>query len=1037
MARHEIGDRPVPGHTLVRFLGRGGFGEVWEVSAPGGARAALKIITLDGKEGRKEFRAIRLVKHIRYPHLVPINSLWLTDAEGNLLDESLLDADDLEEHGSGKVGQPHELYIAMGLGDKNLLDRLRECKQEGLTGIPLDELLAYLEDAAKGIDYLNRPIHDLGQGPIAITHCDIKPQNIMLVGDSAQICDFGLARAMIKGDVRKSVGTAMTIAYAAPECLSRQGPGPRTDQYSLAVSYYELRTGELPFAEDSTMMDIMQAHTLGRLELSRLPPAERQVIRVATSIRPEDRFESAVKMVRALRRAISGDISVPELADDRGRSQRGQDLQPGQEIGLGYVLNHCFVKSGNDEVWKGTASDGKQVGLIIRRLPANEGGVDLDAMALLNSSALYHPHVTELLAAWMVDEVGQVYIGHAQRELAKSSREAILVIAGYLSQSTVLSRLDKSRESKSGMPLPDLIEVVRECASALDFLNARQHAIGQKTVSIQHLNVRPVNILWRNDGHWRLGNFAYSRTLEGDYQSMHHPSWRPNHAFVAPEVLSGYVSRWSDQYSLGLTYLQLRLGLLPFDAGDSTSRLLSELREGPGDLTKMLSSGEANCIARATAIKPEDRYPTSGEFVDEIERVLRALPEWPESVRASAEQRKAREEAERNKPDGLATTGEMPSDDELEMPDIEPFSPAAANALPARPPSPSTPVRGEASPARGGAATAPAPLVGSGYQATEIVSALPLEPPAEVTAALTRPTGMPDFESQRGGESHRETLATEPLLQPAALPFSFAGKAAPIAPSPPPVEPRPISPPTQTPAPSQPVAQPSPPAAPFDPYRTPLPRFEPPPPVQAPVRAAAQPVAAPQPVVPAKPAVASQPVTPAKPVVAPQPAMAYAQVAPAPPRAPIVLPVPAASSAYLTPPIAAPHVALAPQLAAAPSNEPSVGRLFALFILFLLAAATGGLFAACVKGVLPTPKELVPAVEWTRLKIAEAKEAYAELKVRGVDSHGVDPATAGTTSPAATSEPADTSAPTDGSKSADADDPADKPATSDPPRAPK
>ena len=70
---------------------------------------------------------------------------------------------------------------------------MAECQAQGLDGIPVDELLRYMEEAAKGIDFLNSPRHDLGEGPVAIQHCDIKPANIMLTGDSVMICDFGVA----------------------------------------------------------------------------------------------------------------------------------------------------------------------------------------------------------------------------------------------------------------------------------------------------------------------------------------------------------------------------------------------------------------------------------------------------------------------------------------------------------------------------------------------------------------------------------------------------------------------------------------------------------------------------------------------------------------------------------------------------------------------------------------------------------------------------------------------------------------------------
>ena len=48
------------------------------------------------------------------------------------------------------------------------------------------------------------------------------------------------------------------IAYAAPEVLLGRGPGPATDQYSLAITYYELRTGTLPF-DSGRISDVIDA----------------------------------------------------------------------------------------------------------------------------------------------------------------------------------------------------------------------------------------------------------------------------------------------------------------------------------------------------------------------------------------------------------------------------------------------------------------------------------------------------------------------------------------------------------------------------------------------------------------------------------------------------------------------------------------------------------------------------------------------------------------------------------------------------------
>jgi serine/threonine protein kinase/cytochrome c-type biogenesis protein CcmH/NrfG len=311
--KYEIGSEPVPGYRLVRFLGQGAFGQVWQANAPGGTETALKIISLSGKQGLKEFRALGLVKRIRHPNLVPIVAFWLKDASGNCLDDALA-LEDLEKKASevselvatmvAEIQQsprPVELVIAMGLGEKDLGRRLEECRAEGLQGIPVKELLGYMEDSARAIDYLNRPRTSYGAEGVAVQHCDIKPFNIMIVGDAAQVCDFGLARML--GDVRKTATAAGTVAYVSPECLSNCEPSLATDQYSLAVTYVELRTGSLPYRSEK-LPEVVNAVLKGQLDLSRLTEAEQEVIRRATALDPFDRWPSSMEMVHALRRAV-------------------------------------------------------------------------------------------------------------------------------------------------------------------------------------------------------------------------------------------------------------------------------------------------------------------------------------------------------------------------------------------------------------------------------------------------------------------------------------------------------------------------------------------------------------------------------------------------------------------------------------------------------------------------------------------------------------------------------------------------------------
>jgi serine/threonine protein kinase/Flp pilus assembly protein TadD len=316
---YQVGEEPVPGYRVVKFLGKGNFGEVWHAKAPGGASVALKVIPdLSGKQAHKEFRALGIIKDLHHPNLISINAVWLKDGEGTILDDTMA-ANNILPAGfantsplqSTMVASPLtnnpalcELIIAMGLGHKSLYNRLEECRAEGLTGIPTAELLDYMEESAKAIDYLNNDSYETGVKRAGVQHCDIKPHNILIAGTSAQVCDFGLAR--VQGEIRATATLAATVAYAPPECLEKSGdPSPATDQYSLAITYYELRTGSLPY-EDDSLYQVMQAILAGRLDLSRVTPAEEAVLRKATARDPSQRFASTLTMVKALRRAVEG-----------------------------------------------------------------------------------------------------------------------------------------------------------------------------------------------------------------------------------------------------------------------------------------------------------------------------------------------------------------------------------------------------------------------------------------------------------------------------------------------------------------------------------------------------------------------------------------------------------------------------------------------------------------------------------------------------------------------------------------------------------
>jgi len=315
---------------VVRLLGRGGMGEVYEAKDLDlGERVALKTIrpevSADPRSLARFKQEIHLARRVTHPNVCRMF--------------------DLEHHRPTPEAGPSAsmvTFLTMELLEgETLASRLRHAgRMTTAEALPLVQQMTEALAAAHEVE---------------VVHRDFKPGNVILVpaksgeGMRAVVTDFGLARAVAAagqaaGEPPASTLTGGghiigTIAYMAPEQLEGAEATPLSDIYALGLVMYEMIAGKNPFPAfmPGAMQRVKQPPASPCTRVRDLDPRWELAIMRCLKIDPALRFQSA----RDVAKACSSESSA--LVDRRSEQTQPIGRQAGRAVPFSAVLGVCVV----------------------------------------------------------------------------------------------------------------------------------------------------------------------------------------------------------------------------------------------------------------------------------------------------------------------------------------------------------------------------------------------------------------------------------------------------------------------------------------------------------------------------------------------------------------------------------------------------------------------------------------------------------------------------------------------------------------------
>ena len=175
--------------------------------------------------------------------------------------------------------------------------------------------------------------------------------------------------------------------------------------------------------------------------------------------------------------------------------------------------------------------------------------------------------------------------------------------------------LKEQFDKTARFPMDDIAKTMNQLLEALEYSHTR---------GVVHRDIKPANIMITKDGQVKIADFGIARIESSDLTQVGSVLGTPS--YMSPEQFLGQtVDRRSDIYSAGVILYQFLTGERPFTGSNMSvimHKVLNQAPESPNKLNPGLPEALCKVVVKAMAKRPEDRFQTAAEFLNELRSVM-------------------------------------------------------------------------------------------------------------------------------------------------------------------------------------------------------------------------------------------------------------------------------------------------------------------------------------------------------------------------------------------------------------------------------